>query len=376
MLPAGSGEQSPENTAGGKVPTQKQVKWSQLRVGLTVLFASIVIAVLIFLISGGPAGLFTPKLILKAYFENASGLRIGAPVRLEGVDVGNVTGISVVPERPLSSVQVTMKISTKYRGGVRKDSLATLATAGVLGETYVDLSSKQAKGPEAQNGDVLQTQTTPEIQDVVRASQGTLQNVDILVRRLDRIVSAIERGEGSIGKLIYDPTLYNKLNTTLNEVQGMVGQISEGRGSVGKLINSDELYNKLNAAVDKVNKLADEINQGQGTVGKLIKDPSLYNNANQTIAKANKLMEDINSGKGALGKFASDPEFAKKLDDTITNLKIISDRLQAGEGTAGLLLKDPSLYTNADQMLVETRHLVKAVRENPKRYLTIHFKMF
>lgn len=357
------------------MPTQKQVKWSQLRVGLTVLFASIVIAVLIFLMSG-TTGLFTPKLVLKAYFENASGLRVGAPVRLEGVDIGNVTGIAVVPGRPLAPVQVTMKVSTKYLANLRKDSVATLATAGVLGETFVDINSRGAVGPEAQNGDVLKTHEVPDIQDVVRASQGTLQNLDILVKRLDRIVSAIERGEGSVGKLIYDPTLYNKLNTTLNEVQAMAGQISQGKGSIGKLINSDELYNKLNDSVNKVNRLVDEVDQGQGTVGKLVKDPSLYDNANQTIAKANTLMENINSGKGALGKFANDPEFAKKLDDTITNLKTISDRLQEGQGSAGLLLRDPSLYTNADQMLVETRNLVKAVRENPKKYLTIHFKMF
>ncbi|HYN15491.1 MAG TPA: MlaD family protein [Terriglobales bacterium] len=357
------------------MPTQKELKWSEMRVGLTVLFACIVMAVLIFLMSK-TTGLFTPKLILKAYFENASGLRVGAPVRLEGVDIGNATAIGVDPSRPLTPVVVTMKVATKYRMGLRKDSVATLETAGVLGETFVDISNKEAKGPEAQDGDVLKTREEPAIQDVVRASQSTLQNVDILVRRLDRIVSAIERGEGSIGKVIYDPTLYNKLNATLDEVQHLVGQISEGRGSIGKLINSDELYNKLDDSVDKLNKLVDEIDQGKGTVGKLMKDPSLYNNANQTIAKANKLMEDVNAGKGALGKFAADPEFAKKLDDTIANLKIISDRLAAGEGSAGLLLKDPSLYTNADQMLVETRNLVKAVRENPKKYLTIHFKIF
>ena len=367
---------SPENAGGGKVPTQKQLKWSQLRVGLTVLFASIVISILIFLISGGPATLVTPKLHLKAYFENASGLRVGAPVRLEGVDIGNVSAISVDTSRPLTPVAVTMKVSTRYRMGLRKDSLATLETAGVLGETFVDISNKTAKGPEAQNGDVLKTEERPDISDVVRASNTTLENVNILVRRLDRIVSAIERGEGSAGKVIYDPTLYNKLNATLDEVQHLVGQVSEGRGSIGKLINDDELYNKLNASVDKVNRLVDDIDQGQGTVGKLLKDPDLYNNANQTIAKANKLMDDINSGKGALGKLASDPEFAKRLDETVTNLRIISDRLQQGEGSFGLLLKDPSLYTNADQMLVETRNLVKAVRENPKRYLTIHFKMF
>jgi phospholipid/cholesterol/gamma-HCH transport system substrate-binding protein len=358
------------------VPTQAQVKWSQLRVGLTVLFASLVIAVLIFLLSGGPTGLFTPKMIVRAYFENASGLRVGAPVRIEGVDIGNVTGIGVDVSHPLNPVQVFMKVVLKYRGALRKDSVATLATAGVLGETFVDISSKEAKGAEAQNGDVLKTQEAPVIQDVIRASSGTLQNVDILVRRLDRIVSAIERGEGSIGKVIYDPTLYDRLNTTVNEFQGVVAQISSGQGSIGKLINSDELYDKLNDSVDKVNKLADEIDQGTGTVGKLIKDPSLYNNANQTIAKANKLIDDVNSGKGALGKFTSDPEFAKKLDDTVTNLKAISDRLAAGEGSAGLLLKDPALYKNADQMLVETRDLIKAIRENPKKYLTIHFKVF
>jgi phospholipid/cholesterol/gamma-HCH transport system substrate-binding protein len=120
----------------------------------------------------------------------------------------------------------------------------------------------------------------------------------------------------------------------------------------------------------------DEIDQGQGTVGKLIKDPSLYNNANETIAKANRLMEDVNAGKGALGKFAKDEEFARKLETTITNLQTVSTRLANGEGSAGKLLDDPSLYTNADQMLVETRKLVQAVRENPKRYLTIHFKIF
>ena len=357
------------------MPTQKQLKWSQLRVGLTVLFALLAFMLLIFLMTK-TTGLFTPTITVRAYFENASGLRVGAPARLEGVDVGNVTAIAVDTSRPLTPVVVTMKVATKYRNGLRKDSVATLETAGVLGETFVDISNKEAKGPEAQNGDVLRTHEEPAIQDVIRASQSSLQNVDILVKRLDRIVSAIERGEGSIGKAIYDPTLYNKLNTTLDDFQKLVAQVSAGRGSIGKLINSDELYNKLNDSVDKINKLADELEQGQGTAGKLLKDPSLYNNANQTIAKTNTLLDNINSGKGALGKLASDAEFAKKLDDTITNLKLISDRLQAGEGSAGLFLKDPSLYHNADQMLTETRNLVQAIRQNPKQYLTIHLKIF
>jgi phospholipid/cholesterol/gamma-HCH transport system substrate-binding protein len=60
----------------------------------------------------------------------------------------------------------------------------------------------------------------------------------------------------------------------------------------------------------------------------------------------------------------------------MNRLSSISDDLANGQGTAGRLLKDPSLYNNTDQMLIETRGLVKAIRENPKRYLTIHLKVF
>ncbi len=357
------------------MPSQRQVRWSQLRVGLVVIFASITLAVLIFLMTG-PTGLFTKKITVLAYFDNAGGLREGAPVRLEGVDIGNVTGIAVVPNHGKTPVQVTMKVSMKYADGLREDSTVTLSTAGVLGETFVDIDSRQATGRMVRTGDVLKTIETPDFNDVIRTTQGSLQNVDILVRRVDRIVTQIESGNGSIGKLIYDQGLYNRLNATLNEVQGMVQQISQGKGSIGKLIASDDLYNKANASVDKLNNILDQVNSGQGTVGKFIKDPALYNNANETIKKANQLMADINSGKGALGKFASDPEFARKLDNTISKLSNIADKLDSTQGTAGMLLTDPKLYNNADQMLVETRGLIKAIRENPKKYLTIHFRVF
>ena len=343
--------------------------------GVVVIIASITLAVLIFLMSG-TTGFFGRKINIDAYFDNAGGLRDGAPVRLEGVDIGNVTGITVVPNHPPNPVRVTMKVSTRYGESIRKDSTAMLATAGVLGETFVDIDSRQAKGPPAADGDTLKAIDQPDIQDVVRSSQGTLQNVDVLLKRLDRIVSFVESRQGTVGKLIYDEELYNRLNSTLSEVQRMVADISQGKGSVGKLVASDELYNKANAAVDKLNKIIDDINSGQGTVGKLIKDPSLYNNANETIAKANSLMGDINAGKGAIGKFAKDEEFARKLDATISRLSEITEKMNSGQGTVGKLLVDASVYNNTDQMLVETRGLIKAIRENPKKYLTIHFKIF
>jgi phospholipid/cholesterol/gamma-HCH transport system substrate-binding protein len=357
------------------LPSQKQLKWSQLRVGLTVLFASVTLAVLIFVMSGS-GGWFTRKITLRSYLDNAGGLRQGAPVRLAGVDIGNVTLIRIVGGKPLTPVEITMKVNTKYSFNLRKDSVTLLSTAGVLGETYVDVDSSTAKGPEATDGDTLAARSQPELQDVVRASQGTLQNMDALLKRLDRIVAFIESGQGSIGKVIYDPALYDRLNATVTEFKGLVDDIQSGKGSLGPLFTSDEAYKKAIAAIDKLNTIIDDLQQGKGTAGKLLKDPALYENANQTIANVRQLTGDINAGKGALGKMTHDEEFAARLQTTMNNLAALTGRMEKGEGTAGMLLKDPTLYNNSNQLLLEVRELVKAIRQDPKKYLTIHMKIF
>jgi len=359
------------------VPSQKQLKWSQLKVGLTVLAASITLGILILLMSG-TGGVLTRKITLKSYFDNAGGLREGAPVRLQGVDLGNVTGIRVVsdPARRLTPVEVTMKVNTKYHNNLRKDSVTLLSTAGVLGETYIDIDSSQASGPEVAQGDVLATRETPQIEDVVRASQSTLQNLDALEKRVDRILAFIESGQGSIGKVIYDPSLYNRLNATVVQFQGLVTDVTSGKGSLGKLLVDDQLYRNANATIDKLNGIVDDLNAGKGTAGKFLKDPTLYNTANDTIANVKKLTDDVNAGKGALGVLAKNQEFSNKLQNTMSKLSDLSDRLNSGEGTVGKLLQDPSVYNNTNQLLQDTQELIKAIRQNPKKYLTIHLKIF
>ena len=357
------------------MPSQKQLKWSQLKVGITVIAASVTLAVLIILMSG-TGGIFTKKIVLKSYFDDANGLRQGAPVRLSGVDIGNVSRIRVVEGRPLTPVEVTMKVVTKYEFALRKDSKTLLSTAGVLGETYINIDSSLARGAPVQSGDVLPSQSVPDFGDMVRSGQSTLQNLDALLKRMDRIIAFVESGQGSVGKLIYDPTLYNRVNATVTEFQGLVSEIAGGQGSLGKLLNDDELYSKANASIDKINKLIDDLNAGNGTAGKLLKDSSLYDNANSTIANVKQLTDDVNAGKGALGTLAKDQEFAKKLQNTMARLSDLSDRLDAGEGTAGKFLHDPALYNNTNKLLTDMQDLVKAIRQNPKQYLTIHLKIF
>lgn len=195
------------------MPSQKQLKWSQLRVGITVIVASLVLGLLLFLMSG-TGGYFSKRITLASYFDNAEGLRVGAPVRLSGVDIGNVSKILIVRDRDkqLTPVKIVMKVSTKYSFNLRRDTRTSLETAGVLGETFMDMDSSQAVGPPAQDGDTLPTLTHPDFNEVVRSSQSTLQNMDALLKRADRILAFAESGKGSLGKLIYDPTLYDRLS--------------------------------------------------------------------------------------------------------------------------------------------------------------------
>jgi len=359
------------------LPSQKQLKWSQLRVGLTVIVASLVLALLLFLMSG-TSGLFSRRITLFSYFDNAEGLRIGAPVRLSGVDIGNVTNIVIVREndKQLTPVQVTMKVTTKYNFNLRKDSVVSLETAGVLGETYMDINSSQAVDAQAQNGDTLKTSVHPDFNEVVRSSQSTLQNMDALLKRADRILAFAESGKGSLGKLIYDPTLYDRLSQTVGELKSVVDEIAKGQGSLGQLINSNDAYNKFVATLDRMNAVVDDLQAGKGTAGKFLKDPSLYNNANETVANLKKVSEDLQAGKGTAGKLLKDEELANKIDTTMTKLAALTSDLEAGKGSAGKLLKDETLYNNANHMLEETQGLIKAIRENPKKYLSIKLHIF
>lgn len=358
------------------MPSQQEVHWSQLKVGVLVLVAIAVLTALVFLMSNGTGGLFAGKLTVRSYFENSAGLKVGAPVNLEGVTIGNVKSVRIVPDRKLTPVEVTMKISKQFQDGLHTDSKASLETIGVLGDTVIDISSKNATGPPLPNNAELQTTETPNLSDVIKSSQGTIEQLNTILAKVDNLADALNSNKGSIGMLINDPQLYNRAIEAINQIQTLLTEIGNGKGSIGKLIADDTLYNRANETVGRLQHIADEVDNGQGNLGKLIKDETLYNNLNQATANANKLLADINAGKGGLGLIAKDPEFAKKLNDTVTKLDSILARADNGEGTIGQLVRNPSVYNNLDQMLTETRGLIGAIRENPKKYLTFHVKVF
>lgn len=356
--------------------SQTEVQWSQLKVGVLVIVALIALTALIFLMSGSTGGLFTGKLVLRSYFENAAGLKVGAPVNLEGVTVGNVKTIRIVPERKLTPVEVIMKVSKRYTQDVHEDSKTSLDTVGVLGDTVVNIDSKRAIGPQVKDNDELGTTESPNLSDVIKSSQGTIEQVNTILAKIDSLVDSLNTGKGSIGQLINNPDLYNKANQTVDQLSKLSSDLSKGKGTIGKLLTDDSLYNHFNDTTARLDHITAEIDSGHGSIGKLLKDETFYNNLNQTVSNANALMAEVNQGKGTLGMLTKDPQFEAKFRDTVDKLDSIMNRIDSGQGTIGQMVVNPSLYNNADAMLSESRNLVTQIRENPKKYLTFHVKIF
>ena len=360
------------------MPSRKEIQWSQLRVGALVLIASAVVIGLIFLMSATTGGIFAKKIILRSYFANAAGLKTGAPVTLEGVTIGNVSGMRVAPSHNPMPVQVTMEVGREFRNDLHTDSTATIAQAGVLGDSFVDIDSTHATGPPpAKDGvTVLLSGNAPTVQDVIQASEESIRKIEALTVKLNALMTTINSRKGLVGELINDPEMARKVLSIATNLETVTSAISNGKGTLGKLTTDDTMYQRALDAVDKLDKIATALNQGQGSAGKFLHDDSLYNNLNAAVANTNELVSNINHGKGALGKIARDPEFAKKLDDTVTNLDGILKSIDSGQGSLGQLVKNRSFYDHADQALDQAQQLLQAFRADPKKYLQIHMKVF
>jgi len=341
-----------------------------------VTAAMAVLIGLIFLMSGSTGGLFARKVVLRSYFQNAAGLKDGAPVTLDGVTIGNVIHVRVVPDRNPTPVEVTMQVGHQFLRGLHIDSTSSISQAGVLGDSYVDIDSVRASGPPPANNAELKSTGAPSIQDVIRTSQISIEQITQLMHKVQTLADTLNSKRGTIGELINDPDVAKKITHIATDLDTIISAISTGKGSLGKLVNDDTLYTRASSAIDRVDKITTALDEGKGSAGKLLRDDSLYNNMNSAVANANQLMLEINAGKGAMGKIAKDPAFAQKLDDTVTRLDSILKSVDEGQGTLGQLVQNRALYDHANETLDQSQQLVKSIRENPKKYLVIRLKMF
>jgi phospholipid/cholesterol/gamma-HCH transport system substrate-binding protein len=361
------------------MPSQAEVRWSQLKVGSIVLVSCLLLTTLLFLMtSAAGIGFFQKRIVIHSFFDNASGVKPGAPVSLSGVTIGEVAKVEITTDaaHKLSPVEVVMKVSPRFRDSLHKDSVVTLETTGVLGDTVVDISSQRATGPAIENGDELPTRDVPSIADVVASSNDTVKSINAIMPKLNDIATSLDSNKGSAGKLINDPQLYNRAVGTINQLQTLADNLNKGRGSAGKFLTDDSVYNNLKDTTARLDALATGLSTGKGSAGKLLTDDTLYNNLNTTLNQTNALLAQVNSGKGGLGLLIKDQAFADHLNDTVTRLDTLLKNVNEGKGTIGKLATDDAAYNNLNKLLANSNELVTMIRTDPKKYLTIHMKIF
>jgi phospholipid/cholesterol/gamma-HCH transport system substrate-binding protein len=356
---------------------RKQLTWIELRVGLFALAALFLIALAIFYVTGGGSGIFSPKYTIKTNLPEVEGLQAGAPVRLDGVEIGSVDQIRLNPHPPDRghNIELVMRVSRKFHEDIRTDSTARLITEGLLGNRYVSIERGITGQPVENDGTVPGIEEVA-IKEIVERGADVVQNLSALSSQIGDIVGRVQRGEGTAGKILTDPSLYNHLNATVVRAEELVASVQKGEGTVGKLFASDELYEKVDATADHAQTILADIRDQKGTLGKLIYDPEVYQNAKQFLDRGNAVLSDVQSGKGTLGKFATDEALYSNLRDASANVKTATEKLNNGQGTMGKFFSDPEFYDNVSGLSGDLRLLVGEFRKNPKKFLHVKFAVF
>ena len=354
---------------------RKQLSWTELRVGVFVLAGLFIMVVGIFYITGG--GVWGPKYTLKTYLPEVEGLQVGAPVRLDGVEIGNVASITLAPHPPNRehNILLVLRIDKHYQDQVRTDSTASLITEGLLGNRYVTVSRGLTGTVIPNNGEIPGIEEAA-IKEIVERGADVVQNLGTLSTQINDIVTKIQKGQGSLGKLLNDPSLYNNLNETAGKLNAMTSSVQEGQGSIGKLVASDELYNKANKTIGDLQNVVEAVREQKGTMGKLVYDPSLYENTKGFMEKGNALLGDVREGKGTLGKLATDDSLFANLRDASAKVRDATAKLDSNESTAGKFFTDPAFYDNMTGLTGDMRLLISDFRKNPKKFLHVKMAIF
>jgi len=358
---------------------RKQLTWTELRVGIFVLVGLFVLGAGIFYVTA--PGILGPKYQLKTFLPEVAGLSNGAPVRLDGVEVGNVEAIKIVPrskEKMVDknrNIEVDMRVDKKYREYILGDSTASLVTEGLLGNRYVNLTRGISGLPIADNGEIPGAEEKA-MKEVVERSAEVLGNLSALSENVQALIQGVRDGKGSLGKLLTDDQAYRHLNSILAKGDEMISNVQAGQGTLGKLMVSDEMYTKVDKGLDNVNVLLADVRAQKGTIGKLMYDPTLYDQAKEAITNGNAVIGDVRAGKGTLGKLATDETLYNKMRDTSGNLAAATAKLNENTTTAGKMFSDPKLYDNLTELTGDMRLLIGDFRKNPKKFLHIKITLF
>ena len=355
--------------------SQTKVHWAELRTGLLATVAMIIAAVLIFLLTS-ESPFFETDIHLRTYMEDSAGMTSNAPVRLNGILVGHIGNIVLSGSRdPKRTVEIDMVIPEKYLNSIPDDSKAAISAANLLGDKYINIT-KGTHPKHVENGGEVQSLQPQDIPEIMAQSSALLGQLQTIVGRVDGLLSIVESGQGNIGKLIKDDTLYDRLNATAGEVEQLVKDVKNSNGTISHLLYDDTLYNDIRRPIQRLDDMLTELQQAKGTAGKLIYDPQLYDEAKASITEAKQMLDNLNAGKGTAGKLLTDDQIYTQLNLIAQKVNTAIDKVNSGQGTIGQLMVNPQLYDSLNGATREMDQLIKDVRANPKKFLRIKLALF
>lgn len=300
--------------------------WEQLRVGALLLVTLVLLALGIFFV-GRVGHVFGDRYRLVTLLESGAGLVPGAAVQLAGQNVGQVDRIEwIEPEaRPETgeTVAVWLAVNEEVRSQIRADSRARLRTQGLLGDQVVDIRPGSPGSPVLQPGDTLASDAAMDYQKILEQASGTVTNLTRLTGRLEELTLRLLEGEGSLGRLVTDETLYRRLTELSGELTRFLEAARSGEGSLGQLLADRELYDRMVSVTASLDTLTADVARGQGSLGRLVASDSLYRELRSVAVRSDSLLRRLEEGRGSAGKLMSDDRLYEELLKTLTDFNAL-----------------------------------------------------
>jgi phospholipid/cholesterol/gamma-HCH transport system substrate-binding protein len=357
------------------MPQHSKAQWAKLKVGIMALVALVLLGILVFLLTGSQHP-FASRDTVYTYMQDSAALTENSAVRLNGISVGKVSSIALSGSNdPRRVIRMDLQIEQRYLSQIPIDSTAKIGAENLLGTKYINIT--KGRNPVAvKPGGEIKSEEVADFNDVISQGNSLLVQLASILTRVDAVVHQVEVGKGSIGKLLVDEEMYNRLLATVNEVQNLAAALNSDKGTIGKLLYRDDIYNDLRGSIARMDNLLQQLQQGQGTAGRLLKDPALYDEAHKTILDIRKMLAGVDAGKGTLGKLLKSDDLHNDIVATIRKIDTMLDKINSGQGTLGQLIVNPSLYDALNGSTRELHELLKDFRANPKKFLHIKLGLF
>jgi phospholipid/cholesterol/gamma-HCH transport system substrate-binding protein len=286
-------------------------RWRNLRTGL-LFVAGLVIAGILGLIIGKNSSLLTRHDTAYLFISSIKGLSEGNMVAISGKKIGIVKSMDFSSRNDTSGVLVTLDLNHDYFHLVTHDSKATIKALGVLGDKYVDITLGQSDTSLADGG-FLDVVAEPGLEELTASAIQTMNTIQDISQK-------INRGEGTIGKLVTTNELNDKLMKTMANVETLTSKISNGNGLAARLINDQQMAGHVTSIITNLSDISSSVKAGKGTLGKFIVDESFYNNLGTVVRRADSLFAQLSNPNSNFGKLTQDAELYRHLDHSIISL--------------------------------------------------------